>query len=64
MNYKSICVTAVGFVFKHCLGVREKMDASSADLTHLSLEELMNVEVTSVSRRAEKLSAAPAAVSV
>src|SRR5205814_8341467 len=35
-----------------------------ADLTHLSLEELMNVEVTSVSRRAEKLSVAPAAISV
>ena len=37
---------------------------SNPDLTQLSLEELMNVEVTSVSRRAEKLGEAAAAVSV
>ncbi|MEW6304152.1 MAG: TonB-dependent receptor [Verrucomicrobiota bacterium] len=37
---------------------------ASGDLTEMSLEELMNVEVTSVSRRAEKLSAAPAAIHV
>src|SRR3989454_10004944 len=64
MNYKSICVTALVLFSNTAWASGEKMDASSADLTHLSLEELMNVEVTSVSRRAEKLSAAPAAVSV
>jgi iron complex outermembrane receptor protein len=37
---------------------------SSADLTELSLEELMNVEVTSVSRRAETISEAAAAIYV
>ncbi len=35
-----------------------------ADLSRLSLEELMEVEVTSVSKRAQKLSEAPAAVTV
>ena len=64
MNYQSICVTALVLFSNTAWASGEKMDASSADLTHLSLEELMNVEVTSVSRRAEKLSAAPAAVSV
>lgn len=34
------------------------------DLTQLSLEDLMNVEVTSVSKQRQKLSEAPAAVSV
>src|SRR2546430_10703632 len=64
MNDKSICVTAL-VLFSNTAGASgEKADASSADLTHLSLEELMNVEVTSVSKRAEKLSEAPAAVSV
>ncbi|MDB5328835.1 MAG: ligand-gated TonB-dependent outer rane channel, partial [Phycisphaerales bacterium] len=36
----------------------------SADLTKLSLEDLMNVEVTSVSRKKQSIFAAPAAVSV
>src|SRR5437879_157143 len=38
--------------------------ASLPDLTKLSLEELMNVEVTLVSRGPEKLSQAPAAITV
>src|SRR3989441_12811800 len=64
MNYKSICVTALVLFSNTAWASGEKMDAPPADLTHLSLEELMNVEVTSVSRRAEKLSVAPAAISV
>ena len=36
----------------------------SADLTRLSLEDLMNVQVTSVSKKSEKLSTAPAPVYV
>ena len=34
------------------------------DLTHLSLEDLMNVEVTSVSKEKESIADAPAAVTV
>ncbi len=40
------------------------MAVSRIDLTELSLEELMSVEVTSVSRKAEKLAEAAAAVAV
>lgn len=39
-------------------------DAQLADLTSLSLEALMNIQVTSVSQVAEPLSAAPAAIQV
>jgi iron complex outermembrane receptor protein len=35
-----------------------------ADLTAISLEELMNIEITSVSKKEQRLSAAPAAVYV
>lgn len=35
-----------------------------AALTHLSLEDLMNIEVTSVSKRAQRVSEAPAAITV
>jgi iron complex outermembrane receptor protein len=38
--------------------------ASTADLKSLSVEELMNIEVTSVSRRPERLLEAPAAIQV
>ena len=38
--------------------------AQDTDVTGLSLEQLANVEVTSVSRRPERLSRAPAAVFV
>ena len=34
----------------------------TTDLTELSLEELMNIEVTSVAKKPQKLSDAPAAV--
>ncbi len=37
---------------------------SSADLTNMSLEDLMNVEVTSVSKKSQSIAEAPAAVSV
>jgi iron complex outermembrane receptor protein len=37
-------------------------NAPTADLTRLSIEELMNVEVTSVSKKPEKLCAAPMAI--
>ena len=38
--------------------------APAADLATMSLEQLLNLEVTSVSRRSEKLSTAPAAIHV
>ena len=38
--------------------------AGSDDLTHMSLEDLMNVEVTSVSKKKQSISEAPAAVTV
>src|SRR5271169_3746215 len=38
--------------------------ADQTDLTNLSLEDLMNVQVTSVSLSAQKISDAPAAVTV
>ena len=37
---------------------------NATDLTQLSLEDLMNVQVTSVSKQAQKISDAPAAVTV
>lgn len=45
---------------------RGSMESSSdlLDLTRLSIEELGNIRVTSVSRKSEKLSAAPAAIHV
>jgi len=54
----------IRFVFKCNLGVRRESRGAACGLVHLSIEELMNVEVTSVSKRSEKLSVAPAAVSV
>ena len=39
-------------------------DQKSGDITSLSIQELMNIEVTSVSKRKEKLVSAPAAITV
>lgn len=38
--------------------------AAGSDLTNLSLQELMNLEVTSVSKKAEKFTTSPAAIEV
>ncbi|MBA4149326.1 MAG: TonB-dependent receptor [Verrucomicrobia bacterium] len=55
-----ICLgCAAGF-----LGTTSAQESASGDLTELSLTDLLNVEVTSVSRSAEKLSTAPAAITV
>jgi iron complex outermembrane recepter protein len=43
---------------------QQKANQKPADLTNLSLDELMNVEVTSVSKREQKLLEAPAAIYV
>src|SRR5881628_3028187 len=64
MTHQAFCATALVLVSNAAWASDEKVDARPPDLSHLSLEELMNVEVTSVSKRAEKLSEAPAAISV
>src|SRR5205807_9021012 len=43
---------------------QEPPDSQSSDRTTLSLEDLMSVEVTSVSKHAQRIGDAPAAVSV
>jgi iron complex outermembrane recepter protein len=43
---------------------RAQQPPTAAELSNKSLEELMNIEVTSVSRRAQKLSRTPAAIYV
>jgi len=50
-------------IFLLALGSSQAL-AQSADLMNLSLEELMNIEITSVSRRPEKIAQAAAAVAV
>ncbi len=42
----------------------ESIEVSGSDLTELSLEDLMNIEVTSVSKKSQRLADAPAAVFV
>ena len=64
MNSKAFRVTALLLFSNAAWASAGNIDTHTPDLMHLSLEELMNVEVTSVSKRAEKLSEAPAAISV
>jgi iron complex outermembrane receptor protein len=64
MTSKTIYAAALVLIAHGTWASEENGDAPAPDLAHLSLEELMNVEVTSVSKRAEKLSGAPAAISV
>src|SRR4051812_42859688 len=45
-------------------GWAEETRSAQADLTEVPIESLMEIEVTSVSKKAEKLSASPAAISV
>lgn len=45
-------------------GAQERAPLSSADLSRMSLEDLMNVEISSVSKRPERLTAAAASVYV
>src|SRR4029077_18479658 len=45
-------------------GTTSKPSPDGADLTNMSLEDLMNVEVTSVAKEPHKISNAPAAITV
>ncbi len=56
----ALVLTLLGFA----LGMPAQNSASSADIANKSIEELMNVDVTSVSRKEQKLSKTPAAVYV
>ena len=58
-----LCVVSAAALLL-CCGLPELVYAVGADLSQLSLEELLNVEVTSVSKKAEPLSEAPAAIYV
>jgi len=68
---RAVAFVAASFLTTLCLGAitdaqsaATQPSAPSADLTSLSLEDLMNVQVTSVSLHAQKLSEAPAAITV
>src|SRR5688572_1950496 len=73
VSRQSIC-RCIGIVFltslSTALGADNEMEVAKtegppvSELKKLSLEELMDVEVTSVSRSREKLSTAPAAITV
>jgi iron complex outermembrane receptor protein len=54
----------VAFHFPQIAFARDKRAQKAEDLASLSLEELMNIEVTSVSKREERLFEAPAAIFV
>src|SRR5690349_17133891 len=64
MTSKAIYAAAFILIARGAWASDENVDTAAPDLAHLSLEELMSVEVTSVSKRPEKLSEAPAAISV
>src|SRR5712691_11682110 len=55
---------AAVIVFAGLTGLAAAQPAGSAELADLSLEELANLEITSVSRHAERLSDAPASLFV
>ena len=59
----SACVLALA-VSITCAGAPAHAVEASSDLAELSLEELMNIEVTSVSKKTERLSDAAAAIFV
>ena len=69
--FLSIEFHTFGYAFFMMLGLNAELTAESDalygapfDLTGLSLEELVNIKVTSVSRKAQKLSRAPVAIFV
>lgn len=64
MTSKAIYAAAFVLIVSGACASEEDVDTTAPDLARLSLEELMSVEVTSVSKRGEKLSEAPAAISV
>jgi iron complex outermembrane recepter protein len=64
MTYPISCAATLLLFSNIVWAAEDHVRAAGEDLNHLKLEELMNVEVTSVSKRAEKLSEAPAAITL
>jgi len=64
MRGKRIFQTAAVFMAGCIFAVGARAQTGSADLTKLSLEELMNVEVTSATKREQRLSSVAAAIFV
>src|SRR5258707_10793924 len=62
-SWKVSCLVLVAFTGS-ALADTESLEPSAAALKKLSLEELMNMEVTSVSRRPEKLGETASAIQV
>src|SRR5271156_1700019 len=66
-NYRRLSRRAVEAIVRMTILVSVALPAwpqGADDLTNQSLEQLMNIEVTSVSKKAENISAAPAAIFV
>src|ERR1700693_911977 len=72
MDFRQSCLNRYAFLlasfFLGCPVVRgqssQTSPSSQGDLTQVSIENLMTMEVTSVSKKTEALSAAPAAIFV
>lgn len=64
MKYLVVCAVFVFTFFVLSPLSADVVPSDSIDLTELSIEELMNIEITSVSKKVEKLSGASAAVYV
>ena len=58
------CICCFGLILSTTLSRAETNALSAAELKKLSLDELMNQEVTLITRRPEKLSESPSAVQV
>ncbi len=61
---KELLIVVVLFIFLFSLPVVAQAGLDQTDLTEMSLDELMNIEITSVSKKPEKLSKSSAAVFV
>jgi len=61
MNAARVCIATIAALAAFAANAQT---GKPSDLADLSLEELANLEITSVSRRAERLSDAPASVFV
>jgi iron complex outermembrane recepter protein len=60
--FRNIIAIALFFCFGYVY--QQNLWAKSSDLSHLSIEELMNIQITTLSKKTEQLSSAPAAVYV
>ncbi len=61
MRFRSVSILALSFL---PMGWAQRVGSPTDDLTNLSVDELFSVQVSSVGRKAQELSKAPAAVFV